>query len=88
MSGYIFTLDGAAVTWRSSKQTLITCSTMKVELIALEEATKEVEWLRSLPLDIPLIEKPILAISIHCDSQAAITRAHNKKHNAKTSRFI
>ena len=46
----------------------ITRSTMEVELLALEGATKEAEWLRSLLLDIPLMEKLIPAMSIHCDS--------------------
>ncbi|CAM8905429.1 unnamed protein product [Rhodiola kirilowii] len=39
-SGYVFTLGGAAVSWKSSKQTLITRSTMEVEFVALDKCGK------------------------------------------------
>ena len=61
-SGYVFTLGGAAVSWKSCKQTILTRSTMEVELIALDTATVEAEWLRELLMDLPVVEKPIPAI--------------------------
>ena len=42
-SGYVFTLGGAAVSWKSSKQTWIAQSTMEYEFIALDECGEEVE---------------------------------------------
>lgn len=33
--------------------------------------------------NIPIWEKPVLSISLHCDSQAAIARANNKVYNGK-----
>jgi hypothetical protein len=33
-SGYVFTLVGGAVSWKSCKQTILTRSTMEAELIA------------------------------------------------------
>jgi hypothetical protein len=42
----VFTLAGAAVSWRSCKQTVLTKSTTEAELVALETATNEAEWLR------------------------------------------
>jgi hypothetical protein len=38
-SGYLFTLGGAAVSWRSCKQTILTRSTMEEELAALDTTT-------------------------------------------------
>jgi hypothetical protein len=35
-SGYVFTLGGAAVSWRSCKQTILTRSTMEAELATLD----------------------------------------------------
>ena len=58
-SGYIFTLAGAAVPWMSCKQTVLTKSTAEAELVALETATNEAEWLRELLMDLPLLEKPV-----------------------------
>ena len=45
-SGYVFTLTGAVVSWKSSKQTCIARSTMESEFIALDKAEEEAEWLR------------------------------------------
>jgi hypothetical protein len=38
-SGYIFTLVGGAISWKSSKQTITTSSTMYTEFVACYEAT-------------------------------------------------
>jgi hypothetical protein len=42
-SGYVFTLGGGAVSWKSCKKTILTRSTMEVELAALHTATVEAE---------------------------------------------
>ncbi|KAL0419254.1 UNVERIFIED_CONTAM: Retrovirus-related Pol polyprotein from transposon TNT 1-94 [Sesamum radiatum] len=42
-SGYLFTLGGSAVSWKSAKQTLITCSTFETELYALDTTGTEAE---------------------------------------------
>ena len=36
-SGYVFTLGGGAVAWKSSKQTVITKSNMDPEIVALDK---------------------------------------------------
>ncbi|GJX40380.1 hypothetical protein Tco_0255370 [Tanacetum coccineum] len=56
-SGYVFTLGGAAVSWKSSKQTLNTKSTMEVKFVALDKSAKEAEWIRSFLEGIPLWQK-------------------------------
>lgn len=42
-SGYIFTLGGAAVTWKSKRQTCIALSSMEAELFALASAGEEAD---------------------------------------------
>ncbi|WJZ97445.1 hypothetical protein VitviT2T_016048 [Vitis vinifera] len=74
-SGYVFTLGGAAVSWKSSKQTVIARSTMESEFIALDKCGEEAKWLRHFLEDIPRWSKPVPPICIHCDSQSAIGRA-------------
>ena len=83
-SGYVFTLGGGAVSWKSSKQTCIARSTMESEFIALDKAGEEAEWLRNFLEDIPCWSKPVSAICIHCDNQSAICRAQNKMYNGKS----
>lgn len=83
-SGFVFTLGGAAISWKSSKQTCIARSTMESEFIALDKAGEEAEWLRNFLEDIPNWPRPVPAICIHCDSQAAIGRAQNHIYNGKS----
>ena len=83
-SGYVFTLGGAAVSWKSSKQTVIAQSTMESEFIALDKCGQEAEWLRLFLEDIPEWERPVPPICIHCDSQSAIGRAQNQMYNGKS----
>ncbi|XP_073281876.1 uncharacterized protein [Primulina huaijiensis] len=83
-SGYVFSIGGGAVSWRSSKQTCIARSTMESEFIALDKAAEEAEWLRNFLEDIPCWTSPVPAIMIHCDSQSAIARAQNSMYNGKS----
>ena len=83
-TGYLFTLGGGAICWRSKKQHIIAKSTMEAELIALASACEEAGWLRDLLSEIPMWNKPIPPVLIHCDSTAAIGRVHNKYYNGKS----
>ena len=38
-SGYVFTLAGGSISWKSSKQSIVASSTMYAEFIACYEAT-------------------------------------------------
>jgi hypothetical protein len=43
---FVFLNGGTAISWKSSKQTLVTTSTNHSEIIALYEASRECVWLR------------------------------------------
>ena len=88
MSRYVFTLGGGVISWRSSKQTILTRSTMEAELTALDTATVEAEWLRELLMDLPVVEKSVPAILMNCDNQKVIAKVSGAKDNAKSSRHI
>ena len=57
---------------------------MEAKLIALASASEEANWLRDLLYEIPLWEKPIPPILIHCDSTATIGRVKNRYYNGKS----
>ncbi|KAL0322507.1 UNVERIFIED_CONTAM: Retrovirus-related Pol polyprotein from transposon TNT 1-94 [Sesamum angustifolium] len=80
--GYVFTIGGGAVSWKSSKQTCIARSIMESEFIALDNG-EEAEWLRNFLKDIPCWTKLVPAIMVHCDSQLTIGRAQNSMYNGK-----
>ena len=83
-SRYIFTFRGGAVSWKSSKQTYITRSTMVAEFIAIEKTSYEAEWLINLFSDIPLWTAPAPSVFMHCDSQVVIAKAKGKMFNGKS----
>ena len=83
-TGYVFTLGNGAIYWKSKKQQTIAKSTMEAELIALSSASEEAGWLHDLLFEIPMWERPIPPILIHCDSTATICRVHNKFYNGKS----
>ena len=87
-SGYVFTLGGGAVFWKSCKQTILTRSTMEAELTALDTTIVEAEWLRELLIDLPVVEKPIPAIIMNCDNQTVIVKVNSSKDNMKSSRHV
>ena len=64
ISGYVFTLGGGVVSWKSTMQTCFTRFAMEVEFIALEKTSFEAEWFRNLLVDIPLWMR--LTLSVLC----------------------
>lgn len=77
-SGYVSTLDGGTVAWKSSKQTLITRSTMAAELLALEIITGKADWLKG-QLRVTYDSYPILVILINCVNQETLAKVKKKK---------
>nr|GEW61763.1 peroxidase 72 [Tanacetum cinerariifolium] len=77
-------VGGAAISWNSSKQTVIAKSTMELEFITLDKCREEAKWLRQFVKDIPRWPKSVMAICIHCDSQSTIVRAQSTMYNGKS----
>jgi hypothetical protein len=50
MTGYLFSLNGGAVSWRSSRQGGVTLSSDEAEFVAVSQAGQEAVYLRSLLL--------------------------------------
>jgi hypothetical protein len=61
---------------------------MEAELIVLDTASAEAEWLHELLMDLPVVEKPIPAIFMNCDNQTVITKVNNSKDNMKSTRHV
>jgi hypothetical protein len=70
MSGYVFTLGGAAVLWRSCKQIILTISTMEAEFVALDTTIVKTDCLRELLMDLPIIDNTYELWQSNGDSQS------------------
>jgi hypothetical protein len=83
-SGFVFTLNGGAVSWRSRKQSVTADSTTEAEYIAAAEAAKEAVWMKKFitELDVvPTIESPI---PLYCDNNGAIAQAKEPRSHQKS----
>jgi hypothetical protein len=79
MSGYIFTLAGGAISWRSSKQKLVASSTRHAEFIACDDTIGQVIWLKKFVPDLRVVDCINKPLKMYCDNQPAVYYAHNNK---------
>ena len=81
-SGYVFKISGAAVSWRSKKETCVALSTTEAEYMALANATQEAIWMQQLTTDLKnRADKPIILFE---DNQSAIYIAKNPQFHGRT----
>ena len=80
-SGYVFTLAGGAVSWQSKIQKCVALSTTEAEYIAMNEAGKEMLWLKLFLED--LGQKQGLCL-LYCDSQSAMDLSKNATYHGRT----
>jgi hypothetical protein len=78
-SGYVFTLAGGAISWKSSKQTITTSSTMYVEFVACYEATGQMNWLKKFIFGLKVVESIHKPLKLYCDNNAAVQYTHNNR---------
>ncbi|CAI7885822.1 unnamed protein product [Closterium sp. NIES-53] len=73
VGGYVFTLGGAAVSWKTKRQTVIATYTAEAEYIALFEGAREATYLRRLCEDLGFRQQDPTVIFV--DNQSAIALA-------------
>ncbi|KAJ9520116.1 hypothetical protein QJQ45_030042, partial [Haematococcus lacustris] len=79
-TGYLFTLNGGAISWSSRLQPTVAMSTAEAEYMAASSATKEALWLRKLMRDLQLEAR---CVKMSCDNQAALQLLHNPMATAR-----
>jgi hypothetical protein len=80
VSGYVFKMNGAAISWKSRKQPIVSTSSMEAEFIGLSDAIKEGLWLRKLLQELGMNETLIIME----DNQSAIKTASNLVHSERS----
>ena len=83
--GYVFTLGGGAISWRSVKQSCIADSTMEVEYIATCEAAKEAVWLKKFLSNLGVVRMEQVPITLFA---IIVERLHNPKIQGITRIFF
>jgi hypothetical protein len=87
-SGFVFTLNGGAVTWRSSKQSTIADSTTESEYIAINEAAKEAMWIRKFIGDLGVVPTILDPVEIFCDNMSAVVLAQEPRSQKRTRHIL
>ena len=80
-SGYVFMLNGAAISWRSQRQSVVAQSTAEAELMSASLAAQEAIHLRMLLGEMGLKQGPI---KIYEDNQPCIKIAENPINSDRT----
>lgn len=80
-TGYVFTINGGAVSWASKRQQTVALSTAESEYMAACAATREAVWMRQLVGELGL---PVKAVPISGDNQASLNWVHNHVVGAKS----
>ena len=82
-TGYIFILNGGAVSWCSSKQSVMAGSTCEAEYIAASEVANEGVWMKSIS-DLGVIPSASGPMKIFCDNTSAIALAKESRVHKRT----
>lgn len=74
-TGYVFLLQGGAISWRSHKQQTVALSTAEAEYMAMSSAAQEALWLQQLHAE--LGQEQSNPLVIFSDNQSAIKLSNN-----------
>ena len=83
-TGYVFLLNGGAVSWCSCKQSVVAGSTCEAEYMAALEAAHEAIWVKEFITDLGVIPNASGPIKLFCDNTGAIALAKEPMFHKKT----
>jgi len=84
VGGFVFLLNGGAVSWASKKQTSIALSTTEAEYMSMTQAAKEIIWLRVLLEELEALTHIRQMSQLHRDNQGALALARNPEYQTRT----
>jgi hypothetical protein len=68
-----------AISWSSSKQTVMTSSMMYVEFVVCYEATGQVMWLKKFIISLRVVDNIERPLKLYCDNEPTVLYSHNNK---------
>ena len=87
-SGFVFCLNGGAVSWKSSKQEIVADSTKEAEHIAASEAAKEAIWIRKFVSELGVIPSASSPVDFYCDNSGAIAQTKEPRSHQKSKHIL
>ena len=83
-SGFVFTLNGGAVSWKSSKQSTVADSTTEAEYIGASEASKEGFWIKKFITELGVVPSALDPVELYCDNSGAVAQAKEPRSHQKS----
>ncbi|KAK1620309.1 hypothetical protein QYE76_025826 [Lolium multiflorum] len=81
-SGYVFILNGAAVSWASSKQCTVAKSSTESEYIAASRLHQAV-WMKRFIVELGVVPSALDPLVIYCDNMGAIANAQEPRSHKR-----
>ena len=78
----LFICNGGAVSWKSSKHTMIADSTIEAKYIAASKAVKEAFWYKKFIAELGVMSSD--AIPLYCDNNGTIALAKEPRSHQKS----
>ena len=75
------TINGGAVSWKSSKQETMADSMTEAEYIAASEAAKEGVWIRKILIQLGVFPNAYSLLDLYCDKSGAIAQAKEPRNH-------
>jgi hypothetical protein len=86
--GFVFTLNGGVVSWKSSTQDTVADSTMEGKYIASSEAAKEGVWMRKFLIELGVFPNASSPLNLYCDNNGAIAQAKAPRNHQKNKHVL
>ena len=87
-SGFVFCLNGGAVSWRSSKQDTVADSTIEAEYIATSDAAKEAVWIKNFVFRSGVVPSITNLVDVYCDNNGAIAQAKEPRSHQRSKHIL
>ncbi|WVZ85239.1 LOW QUALITY PROTEIN: hypothetical protein U9M48_032186 [Paspalum notatum var. saurae] len=87
-AGFVFCLDGRAVSWKSSKQDTVADSATETEYIAASETAKEAVWIRKLVSKFGVVSSASCPLDLYCDNMGTIAQAKEPRSHQKSEHIL
>ena len=87
-SGYMFCLNGGAVSWKSSNQETVADSTIEDEYIAASDAAKEAVWIKKFITELGVVPSIADPVDLYCDNNGAIAQAKEPRSHQRSKHIL
>ncbi|KAG8501080.1 hypothetical protein CXB51_003194 [Gossypium anomalum] len=81
LTGYVFTIEGCAISWKATLQTTVALSITEAKYMVITEACKEAIWLKGLFSE---LNEDLQISTVFCDSQSAIFLTKDQMFHERT----